>query len=68
MGPEEGLEYFKIGFTTNKLRIDDYEILLENGFTRCGSYVYARNQMKSCCEVYQYKVRLPDFKMSKSQR
>ena len=24
--------------------------------------------MKSCCEIYQYKVKIADFKMNKSQR
>lgn len=51
-GEEKDLKYYKTGFTTNKLRADDYEILLSQGFTRCGTYVYARNQVKCCCENY----------------
>lgn len=65
---ETDLKYYKTGMTTNKLKISDYEILLQQGWTRCGSYCYIRNQMKSCCECYQYKVRVANFKMNKSQK
>ena len=67
-GQETDQKYYKVGFTTNKLKVSDYEILLQQGFTRCGSYVYIRNQMKSCCECYQYKVPVRSFKMNKSQK
>ena len=36
---ETGLLNHKLGFTTNKLRIDDYETLLDNGFIRSGNYL-----------------------------
>ena len=65
---EKDLEYFKLGMTTNKLKVSDYEILLQKGFTRCGSYIYIRNPTKSCCEVYQYKVRVDEFKINKNQK
>ena len=65
---EKDLKYHKLGFTTNKFRVNDYELLLQKGFTRCGTYVYIRNQIKSCCEIYQYKVPIADFKMNRAQR
>ena len=40
---ETGLLGHKLGFTTNKLKISDYEMLLDCGFTRCGTYCYVRN-------------------------
>ena len=67
-GEETGLLGHKVGFTTNKLRVDDYDTLLDHGFTRCGCYCYVRNNILSCCECYQYKVLISDFKMSKSQK
>ena len=51
-GEEKDLKYHKLGFTTNKFKVSDYEVLLQQGFTRCGSYVYIRNQMLSYCECY----------------
>jgi arginyl-tRNA--protein-N-Asp/Glu arginylyltransferase len=63
---ETGVKYHKFGFTTTKMRVDDLETCLNNGFTRCGTYVYKRNSKNSCCEVWQYRVNCLDFKMSKS--
>ena len=40
---EADLKYYKLGFVTNKLRYDDYELLMHQGFTRSGSYCYERN-------------------------
>ena len=40
---ETGLLSHKLGFTTSKLKVSDYEFLLDCGFTRCGTYVYIRN-------------------------
>lgn len=68
MGEEKDLKYHKVGFTSNRMRVEDYETLLDHGFTRCGTYYYCRNQMKSCCEIYQYRVILDNFKMSRSQK
>ncbi len=53
---ETDCKYHKLGFTSSKLRYDDYESLLNEGFTRCGSYIYIRNMKLSCCEAYQYRV------------
>lgn len=65
---EEDLEYHKLGFSSSKFRYDDYEKLLNEGFTRCGSYFYMRNIQKSCCEAYQYRVDTDAFKPSRSQK
>ena len=53
---EEGNMYHKLGFTSSKFRYDDMEAILNEGFTRCGSYFYIRNMQLSCCEAYQYRV------------
>ena len=67
-GVEKDLLYYKVGFTSMKMRSNDYEYLLNAGFTRCGTYFYFKNNVKSCCEVYQYKVDSLSFKMSKNQK
>ena len=63
---EEGVPYHKLGFSSSKFRYDDYEALLNEGFTRCGSYFYIRNMKLSCCEAYQYRVDAESFKPSHS--
>ena len=41
---------------------------MERGYTRCGTYIYCRNVIKSCCESYQYKVEVDKFTLSNSQK
>ena len=44
------------GFTSGKFRADDFECLLNLGFTRSGNYFYLRDIARSCCEVFQYRI------------
>jgi len=48
--------------------VADLEHFYNCGFTRCGSYIYKRNSKDSCCEIFQYRVDMPRFKMSDSQK
>jgi arginyl-tRNA---protein transferase len=57
-----------MSFTSGKFRIDDWERLLNLGFTRSGNYFYFRDTHKSCCDIYQYRVDISKFKMSSSQK
>ena len=61
---ESGLGYHKLGFTSTKMKVEDLEHCLNMGFTRCGTYIYKRTSHKSCCEVWQYRVDINDFKIS----
>lgn len=49
---EKDLSYYKIGFTSTKMRTDDLERVFNEGWTRCGTYIYIRSAHKSCCEVF----------------
>ena len=53
---------------SSKLTVNDLETLLDKGFTRCGTYVYNRTSRISCCEVWQYRVDISEFKISQSQK
>ena len=55
-----------MGFRTNKLKISDFEHLLDKGFCVCGTYTRLNDQSKACCEVYQYKVKVADFKLNRN--
>ena len=65
-GIEEGLQNVVMGFKTCKIKVDDYELLLDKGFCLCGTYARLNDQTKACCEVYQYKVKMLDFKLNKN--
>ena len=56
------------GFTSGKFRSDDWERLLNLGFTRSGNYFYQRDPIPSCCEVYQYRVDVTKFVPSAQQK
>lgn len=63
---EKECTYHKLGFSTTKMRAQDLETCLNSNFTRCGTYIYQRNSATSCCEVYQYRVDINEFKISQS--
>ena len=67
-GQESDLGFYSTAFTTTKLRADDYENFIYRGFTRSGTYLYVRSTLKSCCEVYAYRVDADKFEPSKSQK
>lgn len=48
--------YYMGGLTTPKFRMDDFEKALDMGACRSGDFIYFRNQRKSCCEVYNYRL------------
>jgi hypothetical protein len=39
-GIEENLMYHKVGFSSTKLRADDFEHLINRNFSRSGTYIY----------------------------
>ena len=45
-------KYHKFGLNSSKMTVDDLELLLDSGFTRCGNYIYNRTNQSSCCEVW----------------
>ena len=57
-----------MGFISNKVKIEDYEQLLDKGFCLAGNYARLNDQSKACCEVYQYKVKAVDFKLNRNQK
>ena len=66
MGFEEKLSYHKTGFTSTKLTVDDYEKMVNMGFTRCGTYCYIRDMAMSCCEPYSYRVDMDNYVLTDS--
>ena len=57
--------FYMGGFTSGKFRIDDFEHALNMGACRSGEFIYFRNQRTSCCEVWNYRVQIDQFQISK---
>ena len=65
-GEEIGLKNALMGMTASKMKVEDYELFLDKGFCLSGDYMRLHDQTKSCCEVFQYKVKAAEFKMNRS--
>ena len=54
--------------TTNYIPLYLYQSLVEKGWTRCGNRLYKKNYEKSCCKLYQPRVNINNFVISKEQK
>lgn len=49
------------------MRTDDYQILMDRGWRRCGQYYYKWDFLQSCCQPYTIRLDVGDFQISHSQ-
>ena len=45
----------------------DYEVLMYNGWRKCGNYYYKPDLEKSCCQLHTIRLDVNEFKINKSQ-
>ena len=48
--------------------LDIYQNLIEKGWSKSGTLIYKRNYEKSCCKIYQPRININNFKISKEQK
>ena len=65
---ENEAKNYKHAFKVGLLRVDDLENMLDAGYARYAESVFMTSNHKSCCEVWQYRVNVDDFKMSNNQK
>ena len=53
---------------TKSIPIDIYQRFIERGWSKCGNQLYKRNYEKSCCKIYQPRVNINNFKITKNQQ
>ena len=56
------------GFKSSKMTISDYDMLMNRGWRRGGTYFYKWDQSTSCCQGYPIGVNCDEFQISKSQK
>ena len=56
------------GVVSETMAIEDYQNLMMCGWRRSGTYYYKPTMHKTCCPQYTIRLRVNDFKMSKSQK
>lgn len=56
------------GLWLERLRVQDYQDLLDRGWRRSGRFVYKPSMEVTCCPLYTIRCSAKDFQPSKSQR
>ncbi|CAD8088044.1 unnamed protein product [Paramecium sonneborni] len=51
------------GFYCYKMKVDEYQQLLDRGWRRCGVYYYKPSLSQSCCQAYALRVVASKFQM-----
>ena len=54
--------------TIKSIPVNIYQQLIEKGWKRCGNRFYFANYEKCCCKLYQPRVNINNFKISKEQK
>ncbi|KAF8365300.1 ate-1 [Pristionchus pacificus] len=57
-----------LGAWGHKLNVIDYQILLNGGWRRSGSYLYKPNLEKTCCPQYTIRLDVDKFILSRTQK
>jgi len=45
-----------------------YELLMERGWRRCGTFYYKPNLENSCCKLFTHRLPVAKFKPKKDQK
>ncbi|KAK9319276.1 arginine-tRNA-protein transferase [Lipomyces orientalis] len=56
------------GFTSVSLTVDLYQLLMDRGFRRSGTFLYKPDLLNSCCPQYTIRVTASVFRPSKEHR
>ena len=65
---EKENHFYMWGFYSTKMRIDDYEKMLDYGYQRSGTYFYKPDIEKSWWPLYTPRIDVTEFKISKAQK
>jgi len=56
------------GTASDKTRIDNYEIMMNRGWRRSGTFYYKTDPENSCCQLYTIRLNVNEFKISHKQK
>jgi len=54
------------GIGTPRLSAADYQLLMDRGWRRCGTYTYKFDLNKSCCQPFCIRLDVNEFEISQS--
>lgn len=56
------------GLGALRLSVNDYQVMMDRGWRRCGTYVYKYDLEQSCCQPYTIRLDTTEFHLSQNQR
>jgi len=56
------------GVVASTMLVDDYQLLMDRGWRKCGTYYYKALMKKTCCPLYTIRCDANNFEISRSQR
>jgi arginine-tRNA-protein transferase len=56
------------GIVASTMLVDDYQLLMDRGWRKCGTYYYKALMDKTCCPLYTIRCDANNFQLSQSQR
>ena len=63
-----GIYQYLYVYEVKKMEPYTYELLMERGWRRCGTYYYKPNLQKSCCKLYTHRMEARLFKPKRDQK
>ena len=67
-GKKPDVGHSQWGITSPKMSVADYQILMDRGWRRCGTFYYKFDFERSCCQPYTIKLDTTEYQISKSQK
>jgi len=64
--PDSGSATWGIG--APRISVADYQVMMDRGWRRCGTYIYKYDLEKSCCQPYTIRVDVGEFQITQSQK
>ena len=58
---------YKFRLYPKSIPVDIYEEMHSKGWTRCGGCVYLSNYENTCCKLYQPRININNFQITKEQ-
>ena len=65
---KEGSGLKNWGFRSHKMGVDDYQLLMDRGWRRSGSYYYKSDLELSCCLLHTIRLKARDFVFDSAHR
>lgn len=57
-----------IGFQVENMTVEQYDLLINKGFRRSGTFLYKPDMLRGCCRMYTIRTNYEMFKLTKEHK